>query len=509
MLSRPENVAYFFHEVCGVKKITKEILAGRTKDYQQWVEAYAMNHGIPCEWAEKGVRKEDFVRPQLRRMERKGKFGVYYILKSMEQGTTFRSIEPKYETKDPDYRILKKQRSRYTYYYFYIRDEALGAMVLRMGSFLPFQATYFLNGHNFIERQLTRAGVSFKKRDNAFLSCADPEALKTAADAFTPDAIRERLDYWTLIVGPKFSKKEQSAMNLHRFHAITQVEYCRNFVFRSNAPIRRLFQRVCDTGLARLTADSISQIFGVRVTKRISGKLQTTLENMDHGAHVLRAYLKNSFLKQYEKFRTFLRHELCSNNLYDLRLKKSLDNLPIVAERFSSVLDRFANAQAAAFNLHGSLPFLQLIARPVIQGNTRIAGIKINDTRILRLMRILIHNGILIRGLKTSDIHSALLARFELTAADYTINQLRYDMRKMKAHNLIECDGNSRLWRLSKNGLRVSTLLLMLHDHIINPVAGGLFGKRPSEKTAPVNKLEATYKKIDNAFDELLSLLAA
>jgi len=49
----------------------------------------------------------------------------------------------------------------------------------------------------------------------------------------------------------------------------------------------------------------------------------------------------------------------------------------------------------------------------------------------------------------------------------------------------------------------------MLHDHIINPVAGGLFGKRPSEKTAPVNKLEATYKKIDNAFDELLSLLAA
>jgi hypothetical protein len=33
-------------------------------------------------------------------------------LKSMEQGNTFRSVEPKYPTKDPDYRIVKKSRSR-------------------------------------------------------------------------------------------------------------------------------------------------------------------------------------------------------------------------------------------------------------------------------------------------------------------------------------------------------------------------------------------------------------
>jgi hypothetical protein len=33
---------------------------------------------------------------------------------------------PKYPTKDPHYRILAHQRSRFTHYYFYIRDEALG-----------------------------------------------------------------------------------------------------------------------------------------------------------------------------------------------------------------------------------------------------------------------------------------------------------------------------------------------------------------------------------------------
>ena len=33
---------------------------------------------------EKGVRKEDYVRPRLRQMERRERFGVYFILKSME-----------------------------------------------------------------------------------------------------------------------------------------------------------------------------------------------------------------------------------------------------------------------------------------------------------------------------------------------------------------------------------------------------------------------------------------
>jgi hypothetical protein len=35
----------------------------------------------------------------------------------------------------------------------------------------------------------------------------------------------------------------------------------------------------------------------------------------------LRVYFKNAFLKQYEKFSTFLRNELCSNNLADFGLR--------------------------------------------------------------------------------------------------------------------------------------------------------------------------------------------
>ena len=84
---------------------------------------------------------------------------------------------PKFPTQDPNHRILRAQRSRFTHYYFYLRDETLGPMTMRVASFFPFQTTYFLNGHSFIEQELNRNQIGFRKNDNAFLAVYDVAAL--------------------------------------------------------------------------------------------------------------------------------------------------------------------------------------------------------------------------------------------------------------------------------------------------------------------------------------------
>jgi hypothetical protein len=111
--------------------------------------------------------------------------------------------------------------------------------VLRVASFFPFHTTYWLNGHSFIEQELQRAHIGFRKRDNAFLAVEDVAALQAAADRLSPQIIRKQLDYWTFLLGPKFSKKERSQMQLSRFYAIAQIEYCRNFIFKRHFPKRR------------------------------------------------------------------------------------------------------------------------------------------------------------------------------------------------------------------------------------------------------------------------------
>src|SRR3974390_1238182 len=430
-LSRPERVVNFFHQVVGAPVVSREILSQRTADYQNWVEAFARNHRIPIAWAEKGVRKEDHVLPWQRRMVRAESYGVYDILKSMEQGPTFRVTVPKYPTKDANYRILARQRSRFTHYYFYIRDETLGPMVLRVATFFPFQATYYLNGHSFIEQELNRAKIGFRKSDNAFLAVDDVAALQAAADNLTPAIIRERLDYWTFILGPKFSAKERKRMNLSRFYSISQIEYCRNFIFQRNFPIHKLFERSCELGLWRLTAHKISEIFGQRLHRKISGRLATVIEQIENGHHVHRAYFKHAFLKQYEKFATFLRNELCSNNLRDFGLKKSLENLDAVREKFQTITSRFASYQAQWLNVHGDFPLLQRIALPITIGSVRYPRIKIHETRIIRLMEVLLHGGTYVGGWAAKEIHEAVLTTFGLSERSYRLNQLRYDLRQL------------------------------------------------------------------------------
>jgi hypothetical protein len=470
-LSRPEQVVYFVRQVLGIPVVTKEALSQRTDDYRNWVEAFARNHKIPIEWAEKGLRKEDHVLPVLRRLEKRGAYGVYFIFKSMEQGRTFRITVPKYPTQDPNHRILAHQRSRFTHYYFYIRDEVLGPIIVRVASFFPFHATYWLNGHSFIERELERADIAFRKDDNAFLAVDDVASLQAAADRLSPAIIRKQLDYWTLILGPKFSKKERAQMNLSRFYAIAQIEYCRNFIFKRHFPIHKIFERSCEIGLWRLTANRISEIFGVRLHKRLRGKLATVIDQIEHGHHVFRAYWKNAFLKQYEKFSRYLRNELCSNNLRDFGLKKGLDHLDTVRKRFQTITDHFASFQAECLNVHVDFPLLQRLALPVTVGSVRYPGIKIHDTRIIRLLEGLLHGGTTVGGWTAKQIHEAILTTFGLTPKTYGLNQLRYDLRKLKGHGLLQRDGTRYAYQLTEKGVQVALLFLFFHKRLCGPLA--------------------------------------
>ena len=514
LLVRPEHIVHFYRHVHGIEPITKELLRKRTTEYQQWVEAFARKQKIPIEWAQKGVDKEDWVRPRGEAMKRRNQYGVYFILKSLERGPTFRCLLPKYPTEDPNYRIIRKHWSRYTYYYFYIRDEVLGYLLVCVGSFLPFQITCYLNGHEFVKGELQRQGIAFRSDDNAIVWVSHPQALQQAADRLADQVIRKRLDHWTLVVGPKFSKTERSRINLRRDYSINQVEYCRNFVFRRHFPIHNIFERSCDLGLFRLTAHKVTQIFGLRINRKLRGKLQSTLEKLDHGHHVLRAYCNSAFVRMYEKLSTFLRIEACSNRLRDFGLNKGLDNLEAVRTTLAAVTDRFAAFEAQALNVHVDFPLLERLALPVLQGKTRVPGLKIQDRRIIRLLEVLLHSATQITGWRSRDIHRAVLEAFALSEQDYTLTQLRYDLRKLKAHGLVQRQGSRYCYQLSDTGTRVALTFTLFHKRICGPLANSLFQRKPAVQATPTpqecpSKLQIAYERADAAIQNILDVLAA
>ena len=162
---------------------------------------------------------------------------------------------------------------------------------------------------------------------------------------------------------------------------------------------------------------------------------------------MFRVYFRNAVLRQYEKFLTLLRNELCSNNLYDFGLRKGLDHLDEVRQKFQATISRFASFQAQWLNVHVDFGLLQRIALPITIGSVRYPGIKVQDTRIIRLLEVLLHGSTQLGGWTAKEIHQAVLTTFNLSDKAYCLNQLRYDLRKLKGHGLLERDGNRYAYR--------------------------------------------------------------
>jgi hypothetical protein len=231
---------------------------------------------------------------------------------------------------------------------------------------------------------------------------------------------------------------------------------------------------------------------------------------MDHGQHVFRTYWRNSFLKQYEKAATFLRLELVCNNVRDFKLKKSLPHWEAMRQTFQEVTDRFARVQAQHLNVHGQFDVLARLAQPVLQGRTKVAGLKLEQTRILRLLEVLLQGASgHLRQWTTARLRQTVLADSGLKEKDYTLHQIRYDLRKLRLHGLIERIPHSHAYRFTVRGQKLAILLVQLRKRIYGPISFGVLRHRPHPDFMPNSDFERAYHKVDQAIDQLIHLMAA
>ena len=94
----------------------------------------------------------------------------------------------------------------------------------------------------------------------------------------------------------------------------------------------------------------------------------------------------------------------------------------------------------------------------------------------------LMHAGTHVGGWTAKEIHEAVLTTFGLSEKRYRLNQLRYDLRKLKGHDLLERDGSRYAYRLTNSR----------------------FHHQPDAKHRPESRLEAAYHRADAAIQKVV-----
>ena len=78
--------------------------------------------------------------------------------------------------------------------------------------------------------------------------------MQAAADNLSASTIEKRLNYWTWLLGPKFSENDRKAVHLKQNYRSIRSNIATTFS-SGTFPSTRFFEHSCEMGLFRLTAD--------------------------------------------------------------------------------------------------------------------------------------------------------------------------------------------------------------------------------------------------------------
>ena len=253
--------------------------------------------------AQSHIRKEDVVAKVL--TERGDHPGLVHIISAMEACPTYKP----WHSKQTHRTFLRPATGKCLHYYFYFIDAELGLIYLRVPTWCPFRLQFYCNGHGWLARQLTAAGIGFTLADNAFVRIDDWQRAQTLADHLSPKALHHVLDHYAKQCCPVF---EVLAPSYH--WSFMQIEYATDLVFRSQAVLKPLYEQLSRHAILTVKAEHVATFLGHKITAQLAQEIGSQFATRIEGICVKHRFGKSS-IKIYDKFGLVLRIETTTNDV--------------------------------------------------------------------------------------------------------------------------------------------------------------------------------------------------
>ena len=500
---QPERVLGFFNAYRDGKRVTRRTLTEIADQFQNWLKNRSEKWGVPVLEAPDDERRDDFVQPYLEKCEPDR---VAVILRAREPARILLAVGG--EKNDCPH--LEFKQRWVNQFNFYLNDKHWGRMFVRMCPYFPFSARVCLNQHHWLAIRMQEEGVSFQQCSNAFLRCGNPARLQELADSLTAKDLLKCGQKWLAAFTPFITDRERKQAGCQHRLFFSQVEYCDNLIFHRRAAVDELTERLLDLNRSIGQPKKITMIFGRKVTKEYKGKLQTVIEDLDLPNPVIRSHYGHGFAKQYVRDDRILRTEPATNNVYDYGVKKDVENLPLLRERMSGIIDNYHNVQQDVLETFVDRGQLRKLAEPTILPNgKRIPGLKLDHPRQLAVMHSLVRFANIAAGgsVTTADLYAPTLQALGLTESQYSLAALRYDLAKLRAKDLLERVPHSRRYRLVGNGYSICLVFLKLFEKVYAPLTAGLLAPFRGDRILVEEKrcqLDRLYQRISDDLESIL-----
>ena len=398
--------------------------------------------------------------------------GLVAVYSMMETCRTYRvRYTDRGPNAEPDLRVCL------VLYYYYL-DRDFGLLHIKIQTWFPFTVQVYVNGHEWLARQLTRRGLGYRKRDNAFVWLADAQRTQALARGFWRRDWPKLLAVLARRVNPLLA---DWLAGQHYYWVIDQAEFSTDVLFHDRATLASLRPQLYEHAALCFGAEQVMTFLGRKYLNTFCGDVRTYWERREPGASV-KHWVKGNALKMYDKDGTVLRIETVINNPGEFRvhrvrhhkdggqevgwypMNKGVANLYRHAQIGQSANHHYLEALAVVADLGVGQSALDRYCAPVLfQGRTRRALQPLGrDDQAL--FSATLRGEHAVRGFRNGEIADRLSGPRPKDVRERRRRCGRVSRRisLLRAHGLVAKVPRSRRYRVTARGQRFMSTALHL-----------------------------------------------
>lgn len=364
--------------------------------------------------------------------------------------------------------------------YFYFMEPVFGLIHVRIQTWFPFTVQVYLNGHEWLARQLDRRNIQYKQIENCFVACANWGQANRIAASLAGWNWSYSFERLARKVNPLM--KDTLRGMRHRW-SVEQAEFASDLVFKDQHMLAALYPRLVEHATLRWNASDILGFLGRKLDGRFTGECRTHTKQRHQGVRV-KHWVNCNAIKMYNKQPTLLRIETVINRPYEFkvrrpgirkgqmvagwfRMSKHVRFLPRYAEVSLQANSRYLQGLAIVEDLSAFVNTIDTICEPVVRQDRRARGLNPLRKREAALFAAVLRGEHSLHGFTSRD----LLKITGISPCACPVKRRRLSskiyrrLNMLRVHGLLAKVPRSRRWRVTQLGQAFMSAALKLKTH--------------------------------------------
>jgi hypothetical protein len=385
---------------------------------------------------------------------------------------------------------LERAWRKCLFVYQYWMHPVFGFMSARLQTWFPFPIHIYLNGREWLARQMDNAAIRYRRHDNCFTWIADFDRAQSLMNEQLAVNWSEQFGGVTDRVHPLFPEICKH-YPMQYYWTCQDSEWAMDIVFRDRDRLQRLYPQLVHLGMTSFSSPDVLRFMGKRVSRngtaagRYELPVSSDLKIRPNGVRIKHRLGLNSiklYDKAYDELGAVLRPEVTisdpalfrvfrpknggpDSDLQWRTLRRGIADLHRRAEVSRQALDRYCSALAA---VDDSTTLEELTAR--IECRVRWNGQSVRalhpfDPQDHALLAAVNRGEFTINGLRNRDLQALLYSSAPKTKSDQRRRSaaISRKLRLLRAHGLIRKLPHTHRYQVTGNGRLILNAILSAH----------------------------------------------